>query len=223
MPRDLLSPNLRTAMQISRGKFDRLPHTPARSTVPPLDGYGLRGHTPARPGARPHIWFLFVRSWVCSALPSDPASRQRPCASLALHHHQVGQKTCTSKLSNLLGTRKYPPAKPGALEGEPLKAALGPLTRPQNFRGMFMHHHMKIEYPTPSHLTFAYTCFAHRIRSVASWYAHSRNEFFSGSIFYPAFASTIVGSRLLPLPRRLPEMSNFYCLPGRAGGPPLVG
>src|ERR1019366_5145516 len=29
---------------------------------------------------RPHIWFLFVRSWLCSALPSDPASRRRPCA-----------------------------------------------------------------------------------------------------------------------------------------------
>ena len=74
-PRDPLSPNFRTTMQTSRGKFDRLPHTPARSTVPPLDGYGLRGHRPARPGARPLIWFLFVRSWVCSALPSDPTSR----------------------------------------------------------------------------------------------------------------------------------------------------
>ena len=38
----------------------------------------------------PYIWFLFVRSWLCSALPSDPASQQRPCASLTLHHHQVG-------------------------------------------------------------------------------------------------------------------------------------
>jgi hypothetical protein len=43
-----------------------------------------------RPG-RPHIWFLFVRSWLCSTLPSDPASRRRPCVSLALHHHQVRQ------------------------------------------------------------------------------------------------------------------------------------
>lgn len=54
---------------------------------------------------RPHIWFLFVRSWLCSALPSDPASRRRPCASLILHHHQVGSRTCTSKLSNMLGTQ----------------------------------------------------------------------------------------------------------------------
>ena len=39
---------------------------------------------------RPRIWFLFVRSWFCSTLPSDLASRRRPCASLTLHHHQVG-------------------------------------------------------------------------------------------------------------------------------------
>ena len=36
-------------MQTSRGKFDRLPHTPARSTVPPLDGYGLCESSIARP------------------------------------------------------------------------------------------------------------------------------------------------------------------------------
>src|SRR5215469_12496196 len=36
-----------------------------------------------RPG-RPHIWFLFVRSWLCYTLPSDPASRRRPCVSLVL-------------------------------------------------------------------------------------------------------------------------------------------
>src|ERR1700677_1466332 len=35
--------------QISRGKFDRLPRTTAGSTTSELDGYGLRGHWPARP------------------------------------------------------------------------------------------------------------------------------------------------------------------------------
>ena len=30
----------------------------------------------------PHIRFLFVRSRLCSTLPSDPASRRRPCAQL---------------------------------------------------------------------------------------------------------------------------------------------
>src|SRR5215831_1925345 len=38
----------------------------------------------------PRIRFLFVRSRFCSTLPSDAASRRRPCASLILHLHQVG-------------------------------------------------------------------------------------------------------------------------------------
>ena len=53
----------------------------------------------------PRIRFLFIGSWLCSTLPSVPASRRRPCASLALHLHQVVQGTCTPKLSNMLGTR----------------------------------------------------------------------------------------------------------------------
>src|SRR3954462_14058671 len=57
-----------------------------------------------RPGL-PRIRFLFVGSRFCSTLLSDPASRRRPCASLALHLHQVGQGTCTPRLSNMLGTR----------------------------------------------------------------------------------------------------------------------
>jgi len=57
-----------------------------------------------RPGL-PRIRFLFVRSRLCSTLPSDLASRRRPSASLALHLHQVVQGTCTPRLSNMLGTR----------------------------------------------------------------------------------------------------------------------
>ena len=75
-----------------------------------------------RPG-RPRIRFLSIGSRLCSTLPSDPASRRRPCASLALRRHQAGQRTLTSKLPNMLGTRKYPPAKPGALRLGPLKGA----------------------------------------------------------------------------------------------------
>ncbi|WP_216674243.1 hypothetical protein, partial [Paraburkholderia madseniana] len=44
-----------------------------------------------------------------STLPSDPASRRRPCVSLALHHHQVGQGTCTPKLLRMLGAPKKNP------------------------------------------------------------------------------------------------------------------
>jgi hypothetical protein len=57
-----------------------------------------------RPGL-PRIRFLFVRSRFGSTLLSDAASRRRPCASLALHLHQVVQGTCTPKLSNMLGTQ----------------------------------------------------------------------------------------------------------------------
>ena len=57
-----------------------------------------------RPG-RPHIRFLSIGSRFCSTLPSDPASRRRPCASLALRRHQAGQRTSTSKLSIMLGTQ----------------------------------------------------------------------------------------------------------------------
>jgi hypothetical protein len=39
---------------------------------------------------RPRIGCLFIGSRLCSTLPSDPASRRRPCASLILHLHQVG-------------------------------------------------------------------------------------------------------------------------------------
>jgi hypothetical protein len=39
-----------------------------------------------------------------STLLSDPALRRRPCASLALHLHQVEQGTFTPKLSNMFGT-----------------------------------------------------------------------------------------------------------------------
>src|ERR1700756_1028408 len=55
---------------------------------------------------RPRIWFLFVRSWLCHTLPSDPASGRRPCVSLALRHHQAGQGTSTPKLLCTLGTPK---------------------------------------------------------------------------------------------------------------------
>ncbi len=57
--------------QASRSKPNRLRHAPARSTTPDLDGYGLRDHrligSLVRPG-KPHIWFLFVRSWLCYTL-----------------------------------------------------------------------------------------------------------------------------------------------------------
>ena len=45
----ILSPASRTERQISRGKFDCLPHATAGFTTSALDGYGLCGRVPARP------------------------------------------------------------------------------------------------------------------------------------------------------------------------------
>src|SRR5438445_6828013 len=90
--------------QTSRGKLDRLRRTPAGSTLCALDGYGLRSPWPARPTLAPRTRFLFIGSRLCSALPSDPASRLGPGASLTLRLHQAGWRTCTSELSSMLGT-----------------------------------------------------------------------------------------------------------------------
>jgi hypothetical protein len=60
-----------------------------------------------QPG-RPRIRFLSIGPRLCSTLPSDPASRRRPCASLILRHHQAGWRTSTPKLSIMLGTPKKP-------------------------------------------------------------------------------------------------------------------
>ena len=46
---ETLSPGIPDTTQTSRGKTDRLRRTPAESTAPDLDGYGLRGRRHARP------------------------------------------------------------------------------------------------------------------------------------------------------------------------------
>ena len=77
---------LPTVRQISRGKTRYLPCIDAEFTkcIPTADG-GLRGHVPARPGCTtPHIRFLFIVPQFRIGLPSDPASRRRPCPSPCL-------------------------------------------------------------------------------------------------------------------------------------------
>ena len=54
----------------------------------------------------PQIRFLYIGSYVCSTLLSDPASRRRPCALLSLRLHQAVKGTFTPELSNMLGTPK---------------------------------------------------------------------------------------------------------------------
>ena len=91
--------------RISRGNFHRLLRATTEFTSCVFDRYGLRDHLPAPPTLTPQIRFLYIGSRICSTLPSDPASRRRPCASLSLHLYQVVKKTCTFKLSNMLGTQ----------------------------------------------------------------------------------------------------------------------
>jgi len=92
-------------MQISRGKLDRLHRTPAESTALALMDAGLRRFGPARP-TRDASYSVSVRQ-VAALLPrffqTAPRGR-RPCASLALCLTRPGQRTFTSKLSNMLGT-----------------------------------------------------------------------------------------------------------------------
>ena len=63
----------------------------------PPDDFGLQVFMPPRPGAVASMRFLFVRPELCVQLPSDPASRQRPCCSASGSCHQGPQRTFTSK------------------------------------------------------------------------------------------------------------------------------
>lgn len=68
-------------MQISRGKTHSFHDVDARfiKYSPNADGR-LRGHVPARLSCiKPQIWFLYIIPSLWIGLPSDPASRQRPC------------------------------------------------------------------------------------------------------------------------------------------------
>ena len=76
-----------TAVETSRGKTRHFRCTSAGFTkcIPTTADGGLRGHVPARPRCTtPHIRFLFIAPQLWIQLPSDPASRQRPCRSPSL-------------------------------------------------------------------------------------------------------------------------------------------
>ena len=94
-------------MQTSRGKTLNFPRVNAQfiKRIPIADG-GLNGHVPTGPGyVTPHIGFLFVVPRFCVGLPSDPASRQRPCpfANLRLCEYLVRGLT-PLELSAMPGT-----------------------------------------------------------------------------------------------------------------------
>lgn len=103
-PYDMLSSECRTTNWppgVSSAAFTtHLPNLPPRLLM--VMAFAINGLL-RQPG-RPHIGFLFVRSWFCFTLPSDPASRRRPCALLVLRHHQAGQGTFTPELLSMPGT-----------------------------------------------------------------------------------------------------------------------
>ena len=86
-----------------------------------LDGCGLCGLLPARPVTPASYPILVHRAASLPSLLSDPASRRRPCESLALRLHPPGRGTCTPKLPNMLGTQHKAPgrSRPGASSCSP--------------------------------------------------------------------------------------------------------
>jgi hypothetical protein len=89
--------------EVSSTAFSAQP--PDLQPVPLMD-MGFAITCPLAPHRMPPIRFLSIGSRLCSTLPSDPASRRRPCASLLLHLHQVVEGTFTPELSNMLGAQE---------------------------------------------------------------------------------------------------------------------
>src|SRR6202451_3666371 len=102
----------RRSPEVSSTAFDAQPQD-----LPPVSlmDMGFAIICPLARHRRPPIPFLFISSRLCSTLLSGPASRRvlfHPCASLSLHLHLVVKRTCTSKLSNMLGTPHKKQATP---------------------------------------------------------------------------------------------------------------
>ena len=159
-----------------------------------------RGLYPPSPITRP------VATWFPSWWEIPDRARTRLRTSLSPRQRATQQGVGMGARS------KYPPAKPGALGIAPLKAA-------------------SIDH---AHYTHSLTNGLGPISSRA--FARARMDRYT--TFAPCNLSGLgcrVVHRKIPsrvrggstsgasIDGRLPEMSNFCCLPGRAGGPPLVG
>ena len=114
----------------------------------------------------------------------------------------------------------YPPAEPGALGDEPLKAAEGRCRGP-NFKPSIPHTIAPIML-TPN----STTALALEILDIARCapYIHPAGSSTARRIF-PSRHALSCACRLARkgFADGLPEMSNCCCHPGRAGGSPLVG
>src|SRR5262245_13145888 len=113
LPYDILSRHS-DAEQISWGKLNRLPCTVAGSTLRTLDGYGLRSKLSARPALTPTIRFCPSTRTFAPRFLQTPPHDGSPCASLALHLHQVGQGTFTPKLLSMPSTQLRPLGVPSS-------------------------------------------------------------------------------------------------------------
>ncbi len=107
--RSTLSPDSETNGRSPEVSSTAFRTQPADLQPVPLMDMGFAVIRPLARHRMPLIRFLFIGSYVCSTLLSDPASRRRRCASLSLHLHQVVKGTFTPKLSNMLGTQQKAP------------------------------------------------------------------------------------------------------------------
>ena len=73
----------------------------------PIADGRLCGHVPTRLNyVTPHIQFLFVAPQFCVELPSDPASRQRPCLQLTVPTTTACSGLAPHKFMPMLGVHK---------------------------------------------------------------------------------------------------------------------
>jgi hypothetical protein len=110
---------------------------------------------------------------------------------------------------------KYPPAKPGALGVGPLKAAIG-------VANATLHPALLLHRQSAKHLTKMLPQLA--VQRLPAVLGNENHMVFA----VPVHRETLLRVRGGPRAEsfddgRLPEMSNFCCLPGKAGGPPMMG
>lgn len=78
----------RDTLQTSQGKFNHFPCTPAGSTTPTLDDYGLRDQPLARPaGYALSVSVRQVTGLLCASF--RPSLAATPLRFATLHRHQV--------------------------------------------------------------------------------------------------------------------------------------
>jgi hypothetical protein len=122
-----------STMQTSRGKTTDVRGINARFTkCTPVADRGLRGHVPARPRCTtPRIGFLSIATPLRLRLPSDPASRRRPCRLPLLRLCvclEQGLPPCTSPV--MPGTHAQVQGRPRRRRGRPTATCC--YARPRN-------------------------------------------------------------------------------------------